>query len=1557
MKKALKAIISMVLAMAVIFGVMPISAMATETTSGLIDVHVVDCFGGMAEATNKNGADYVGTCTRSTAIEGYVSDYNGNVKRLQTASGIKRALVIEGKSTSTKFPTALKPGMELHIDYKYVPSENSTTDTQALLTKKPGLIISNPSTNSGAIIEAKETLVSGEWATAVFEIGKYFDISNENVLTKFRYAPLSFHATGAESGVTLDIEKQTAINVDSDDYVDIGNLILKIKTATISFDLNGGKSDGSSSVDDYLYKGDIVYPTAPEKEGYIFKGWSLSKASNATIDTKVWAPSEDCTLYAQYGEKNIVDLKSIDGVSAVMGMLKDGDKVQGGTYTRGIEDSIACTIIHSDETSKIFVATDCWEMKNRMPVAVRSGMRLAITYKYVQAQNSNSSSNITEQNPTIRVTSNNGNATITSTEKVVIGEWAKVYFDLSQIASETQEVYISQLHMMPLGRAASGAAEGTELYSSGLPSVHIDPDDTLFVGDVTMALKYDYLVTLDANGGGSGDKYEYVTIASGGAKLEGKKPIRVGYEFMGWAESATATENDVLTAPYMPTADTTLYAVWKEDPASELDTLAVVYPQSGERSTLTSGQKVFSDSDKVINSTLPNYLKGKEFNFDSSTAEKTIWFLDEGYIYIMTPEKGLEGSDAENLEELGFDTIGEYELISGTAYSIYGKFFEGKGKADSKFTIGANTVVIADVAYPDDSLKVPTIIKNVEDNLEQHPEYAELLNGNRKFGGCPSITQTKDGTVWLSITSGGTGEDMYNYAALYKSTDGGRTFGEFVLVADPDTPVRTSEPYVWCAPDGELFFWWSQMFVVPGGGNSDGRMGIFMMRSKDNGNTWTEPKRICDGFANQNPIVLKDGSYALPVNIWNNNGKHSDLNNKKCPTLYISTDKGENWTYAGGAKDSNSGCSDSWFYENSVIEYDDGTLAMYYRTIAGKVGVITSTNKGETWSAEIDSEISYTSARTASIRLKDGTTVFVSHNQELAQGARTHLTVWLGKMDTQKGIITKDDEFMLHLDDVGFYPSIYEGNDGFLYIAYDKIRISGGSAMMAKITVEDIKAGKLVTEGSFLRHLAFKGDYEELPQATVSFDTKGGEEISPLTFRTKNDDFTLVYEVRTLPAAVKKGYKFVSWATEDGGEVVYKALDNYTPATLSDQTFYAVYEPHDFTDYVPKDPAECGKNATEIATCNHEDCNETDIREIEGTALEHKYDNDCDADCNLCNAPREVDGHKYDNDCDANCNNCGETRQVGDHKYDDDCDTSCNICNAPREVGDHKYDNTCDTDCNICGAPREINHTYDNGCDAQCNVCAHVRLTDEHEYEWVTDKKESCNAEGKKHIECSECGRKIFENTVIPATGKHTYKATTTKATTSKNGSIITKCTVCGKIASKSTIYYANKVKLSTSEYTYNGKAKKPAVTVYDCKGNKLSSSYYTISYATGRKNVGKYKVTVKLKGNYSGTLTAYFTINPKETSVSKLTAGKKSLKVKIKKVSSQVTGYEIQYSTSKKFTSAKTKKVSSYKTTTVTLKSLKAKKTYYVRVRTYKTVGGKKYYSGWSTYKYKKTK
>lgn len=62
--------------------------------------------------------------------------------------------------------------------------------------------------------------------------------------------------------------------------------------------------------------------------------------------------------------------------------------------------------------------------------------------------------------------------------------------------------------------------------------------------------------------------------------------------------------------------------------------------------------------------------------------------------------------------------------------------------------------------------------------------------------------------------------------------------------------------------------------------------------------------------------------------------------------------------------------------------------------------------------------------------------------------------------------------------------------------------------------------------------------------------------------------------------------------------------------------------------------------------------------------------------------------------------------------------------------------------------------------------------------------------------------------------------------------------------------------------------------------------------------------------------------------------------------------GYQIEYATNKKFTGKKTVKISKNKTTSTTVKKLKKKSTYYVRIRTYKTVSKKTYYSSWSSVK-----
>lgn len=166
------------------------------------------------------------------------------------------------------------------------------------------------------------------------------------------------------------------------------------------------------------------------------------------------------------------------------------------------------------------------------------------------------------------------------------------------------------------------------------------------------------------------------------------------------------------------------------------------------------------------------------------------------------------------------------------------------------------------------------------------------------------------------------------------------------------------------------------------------------------------------------------------------------------------------------------------------------------------------------------------------------------------------------------------------------------------------------------------------------------------------------------------------------------------------------------------------------------------------------------------------------------------------------------------------------------------------------------------------------------------------------------------------------------------------------------------KVTLSKTSYVYSGKAKKPGVTVKLGKTKLTKGIDFTVTYKKN-KAVGKATVTVKGKGAYTGTVSKTFKINPKKTSVKKATSPKTGqLKVTYKKVKG-VTGYQVTYSTSKKFTKKTTKTVTvkgKAKTSKV-IKKLKSGKKYYVKVRSYKTVSGKKYYSSYTAVKTVKVK
>lgn len=155
-----------------------------------------------------------------------------------------------------------------------------------------------------------------------------------------------------------------------------------------------------------------------------------------------------------------------------------------------------------------------------------------------------------------------------------------------------------------------------------------------------------------------------------------------------------------------------------------------------------------------------------------------------------------------------------------------------------------------------------------------------------------------------------------------------------------------------------------------------------------------------------------------------------------------------------------------------------------------------------------------------------------------------------------------------------------------------------------------------------------------------------------------------------------------------------------------------------------------------------------------------------------------------------------------------------------------------------------------------------------------------------------------------------------------------------------------NAVVSGVTAKTYTGKDITQAVKV-TLDGKTLTASDYDVSYVNN-KNVGTASLTITGKGDYTDSVTVNFNINPKGTTITKITKGKK-FTVKWNKQKTQTTGYQIQYSLKKSFKNSKTVTVKNTKTVKKQIKKIKKNKKHYVRIRTYKKVGGKIYYSDWS--------
>ncbi|MDO5549163.1 MAG: fibronectin type III domain-containing protein [Eubacteriales bacterium] len=256
---------------------------------------------------------------------------------------------------------------------------------------------------------------------------------------------------------------------------------------------------------------------------------------------------------------------------------------------------------------------------------------------------------------------------------------------------------------------------------------------------------------------------------------------------------------------------------------------------------------------------------------------------------------------------------------------------------------------------------------------------------------------------------------------------------------------------------------------------------------------------------------------------------------------------------------------------------------------------------------------------------------------------------------------------------------------------------------------------------------------------------------------------------------------------------------------------------------------------------------------------------------------------------------------------------------------------------------------------SHCSVCGAIltaqKVIPATGHRWdsgVVNPKPTCTREGMKTYTCRNC-QKTKKETIAKTAHQWGKRWVSKKATPTTNGVFSHTCTVCKQ--TKPFKRFPHPDASVTSALTYTGSVRHPSVRVVNTKGSRLNSKYYSVKYYTkNSKAPGFYSYKVTFQGDmYSGSMTGTYKIRPRSTVMNYVTAQKGGFQAQWTKRSSQISGYEIQYSLRRAASQATTKKVSSKKTNTLTVRGLKKGRTYYVRVRTYKTVGKKAVYSIWS--------
>ena len=346
----------------------------------------------------------------------------------------------------------------------------------------------------------------------------------------------------------------------------------------------------------------------------------------------------------------------------------------------------------------------------------------------------------------------------------------------------------------------------------------------------------------------------------------------------------------------------------------------------------------------------------------------------------------------------------------------------------------------------------------------------------RTFQGIPSIGRSPGGRLFAVWYAGGSGEGEDNYTLLQISDDEGQSWSGPVAVVDPPHPlVRAFDSTLWLDPAGKMHWFWSQCCADPEAEGScriyDGLGGVWHSILENPEAAPAEfqfswPERIAHGIMMNKPLVLRDGTWCLPVSLWTGQQyrRHPSLAIQPGASMVVSEDQGRSFSTRGRIEMSQvkGGAS---FDEHLFLERQDGTLQVLLRVQQG-VAEAFSNNQGRTWTAPVlATAITGPSSRFFCQRLPSGRLLLIYHDLHASNRQRERLTAYLSEDEG----LSWPWSLLLDERSAVSYPDAVFTADGQIYVIYDHERYRGGEIFLARFREEEIIAGRLLSAGSALR--------------------------------------------------------------------------------------------------------------------------------------------------------------------------------------------------------------------------------------------------------------------------------------------------------------------------------------------------------------------------------------------------------------------------------------------------------------------------------------------------------